>query len=219
MAYKFLPTNLKDDIINEEINERRKYRMIHNDDGTVSFEDATDYLQKGDLFGGGNVNDINAQINRINQVGWYTRCRTDSMPRAKLYHYSVSDIEYDDRSGVPRTKNQESIDVDEADQTNEWKLDLQPKKYYSLSLNFREYILEMNGYDSDHSAQLIQLTNIGNSVWPYETMLSYKSVAFHGSYLMYLTVYNFSDKVYKNFDLRGFALVYEIKTRLKKVDG
>ena len=39
MAYEFLPTNFKDDIINAEINERRKYRMIQNDDGTVSFED------------------------------------------------------------------------------------------------------------------------------------------------------------------------------------
>ena len=39
-----LRTDYKDDVLNINTNERRKYRMIPNADGTVSFEDVTDYV-------------------------------------------------------------------------------------------------------------------------------------------------------------------------------
>lgn len=59
-----LRTDYKDDVLNINTNERRKYRMINNADGTVSFEDVTDYVQNGDSFGATDVNTITEKVNR-----------------------------------------------------------------------------------------------------------------------------------------------------------
>lgn len=45
-----LKTDYKDDIYSG----KRRYRMIQNDDGTVSFDDVTDYTQDGDIYSAGN---------------------------------------------------------------------------------------------------------------------------------------------------------------------
>lgn len=58
-----LPTNLKDDILDSSVNTRRKYRMIENEDGTVEFEDVTEYSQVGDEYGAGLINETNKQVN------------------------------------------------------------------------------------------------------------------------------------------------------------
>lgn len=58
-----LKTTYKDDILNESVNTRRKYNMIQNDDGTVSFEDVTVYSQIGDTFGAGDINGITKAVN------------------------------------------------------------------------------------------------------------------------------------------------------------
>lgn len=217
MAYKFLPTNFKDDIINEEINERRKYRIIHNDDGTVSFEDATDYLQKGDLFGGGNVNDINDQINRINQVGYYTRYLVNnSMYLPKLNSYSVSDIEYDEKSGHAKAVNTENIQIDNP--SSEWTIDLEPKKYYVLTLDYYSFVKNYT-QDGDVSVQLIRLLDTGRTYAAYMAQLSIDSFSYTNSQFLDLVIYNFSDKVYRKFDAIGLSLAYEMKTRLKKMNG
>ena len=59
-----LRTDYKDDVLNINTNERRKYRMINNADGTISFEDVTDYMQNGDGFGATDVNTITERVNR-----------------------------------------------------------------------------------------------------------------------------------------------------------
>jgi hypothetical protein len=61
-----LKEDYKDDIIASE-EERRKYRMITNTDGTVSFVDATQYQQRGTNYGAGDVNKTNRAINLINE--------------------------------------------------------------------------------------------------------------------------------------------------------
>lgn len=53
-----LRTDYKDDILDLTQNTQRKYRMITNADGTVSFEDATVYSQVGDSFGASQLNEI-----------------------------------------------------------------------------------------------------------------------------------------------------------------
>ena len=58
-----LPTNLKDDILDSSVNTRRKYNMIENPDGTVEFEDVTEYSQVGDEYGAGLINETNKQVN------------------------------------------------------------------------------------------------------------------------------------------------------------
>lgn len=62
-----LKTNYKDDVLDTSKNEKRKYRMIQNEDGTVSFEDVTEYTQQGDAFGAADINATNAKINEQNQ--------------------------------------------------------------------------------------------------------------------------------------------------------
>jgi len=61
-----LKTNYKDDVLDTTQNTKRKYQMIDNGDGTVSFEDVTEYLQQGDSFGADDINDTNEEVNNIN---------------------------------------------------------------------------------------------------------------------------------------------------------
>lgn len=57
-----LRTDYEDDVLDTEVNELRKYQMIQNEDGTVSFEDVTEYAQVGDSFGSEILNQIVAKI-------------------------------------------------------------------------------------------------------------------------------------------------------------
>ena len=59
-----LKTDYLDDILNADINTRRKYNIIQNNDGTVSFEDVTEYSQVGTVFGAEQVNEITREVNR-----------------------------------------------------------------------------------------------------------------------------------------------------------
>lgn len=63
MAKEILPVDFKDDIMNETMEGRRRYRIIQNSDGTVSFEDATEYDQLGSEFGQGQINKTNQAVN------------------------------------------------------------------------------------------------------------------------------------------------------------
>nr|DAK69190.1 MAG TPA: hypothetical protein [Caudoviricetes sp.] len=55
-----LKTDYKDDIYSG----KRRYRIIQNDDGTVSFDDVTDYTQDGDIYSAGDVNETNKAVNQ-----------------------------------------------------------------------------------------------------------------------------------------------------------
>jgi len=59
-----LPTNYVDDVLNADVNTRRKYQMIQNGDGTVSLVDVTDYDTVGSSIGAAQVNAQNIQINQ-----------------------------------------------------------------------------------------------------------------------------------------------------------
>lgn len=58
-----LRTDYKDDILDLTQNTQRKYRMITNADGTVSFQDVTVYSQVGDSFGAFELNQIANVVN------------------------------------------------------------------------------------------------------------------------------------------------------------
>lgn len=62
-----LKTNYKEDILNTAVNTKRKYNMINNSDGTVSFEDVTAYTQVGDTFGAADINNTNSRIEEVFQ--------------------------------------------------------------------------------------------------------------------------------------------------------
>lgn len=63
MAKNTLPVNYKDDILNSTMDGKRRYRMITNSDGTVSFEDVTTYDQVGSNFGAAQLNAANTAVN------------------------------------------------------------------------------------------------------------------------------------------------------------
>lgn len=60
-----LLTNFKDDILDTEVNELRKYQMIENSDGTYSFIDVTTYSQEGSSYGAKEVNEERQAINQL----------------------------------------------------------------------------------------------------------------------------------------------------------
>lgn len=60
MAFK---NNYKDDILDLSVNEKRKYEMATNADGTVSFNDVTVYEQVGDTLGAKELNEISEKLN------------------------------------------------------------------------------------------------------------------------------------------------------------
>lgn len=66
MEYIELPTNYKDDVLNKSENGKRRYEVISNDDGTVSFNDVTNYDVVGDDI---KAEQINAQNRAINSLG------------------------------------------------------------------------------------------------------------------------------------------------------
>lgn len=59
-----LKENYVDDILDTSKNTKRKYNMITNADGTVSFEDVTEYSQNGDSFGAADINEITKKVNK-----------------------------------------------------------------------------------------------------------------------------------------------------------
>lgn len=90
-----LKTNYKDDVLDTSKNEKRKFRMIQNDDGTVSFDDATEYTQQGDAFGAADINATNAKINEqsqslTNKIPDYAHFDTLGTPTTGYATYNIS---------------------------------------------------------------------------------------------------------------------------------
>ena len=56
--------SLKTDYKDAMFPGKRKYRMVQNEDGTVSFDDVTEYTQQGDRFGAKDINDTNTEVRK-----------------------------------------------------------------------------------------------------------------------------------------------------------
>lgn len=81
-----LDTTYKDD----KFSGKRKYRMIQNDDGTVSFDDVTDYVVVGTEFGAADLNEINDILKRTKErYGYKMLCLGETY---NLISNSKSDI-------------------------------------------------------------------------------------------------------------------------------
>lgn len=61
-----LRTNYKDDVFTG----KRKYSEIDNGDGTISFDDVTDYAQVGDSYGAAQINETNDVINNLDSKAY-----------------------------------------------------------------------------------------------------------------------------------------------------
>lgn len=85
MAKQQLPTNFKDDVLGSQMGGKRRYRLINNEDGTISFEDVTEYSQTGSDFGSAQMNATNLAVN-------------ESADKNKIID-SISDIMANEQSG------------------------------------------------------------------------------------------------------------------------
>ena len=63
MAKQALPVSYKDDVLATSMGQKRRYNIIYNDDGTVSFDDVTEYTQVGDNYGAAQLNATNQAVN------------------------------------------------------------------------------------------------------------------------------------------------------------
>ena len=86
-----LKTNYKDDILASGTTVR-KYTQITNSDGTVSFVDATEYQQEGDIFGANDINKTNKNVNQINHITPVTLTATGWVGDTAPYSQTV-DVE------------------------------------------------------------------------------------------------------------------------------
>lgn len=81
---------LKTDYGDDIYSGKRKFQMTTNDDGTVSFDDATEYQQVGDEFGAGDVNRTNTAVN-----GNSEKIASNSEQIKKLQaHYQILGVAY-----------------------------------------------------------------------------------------------------------------------------
>lgn len=70
-----------DDILDTSENEKRKYNMETNEDGTVSFVDKTQYVNVGDALGSADINSICEKINenskQLNGLNFYAMSESE----------------------------------------------------------------------------------------------------------------------------------------------
>ena len=69
--------DLKTDYQDYTFMGNKKFNLINNPDGTVSFEDMTEYSVEGDEFGANDINATNQRVNGMNNIGVYQGTCTD----------------------------------------------------------------------------------------------------------------------------------------------
>lgn len=103
-----LKTNYVDDKLDTSKNQLRKYNMITNDDGTVSFVDVTTYTTQGTSFGAKDINDTNSAINQLNtdlsalneSMGGYWLKEEGSNVATLGLHYNETAVNPDGTTGA-----------------------------------------------------------------------------------------------------------------------
>lgn len=94
-----LSTNFKDDILNESVNTKRKYNVIHNNDGTESYEDVTSYSQTGSQYGAKEVNEEREAINKLTEDVSSLKLSLGNLKFVKQEFYNVG-TEYSDDNRI-----------------------------------------------------------------------------------------------------------------------
>lgn len=78
-----LRTDYQDDVFSGN----RKYTMVNNGDGTVSFIDQTEYEQVGDTYGAAEINEQNQVINEKGVVVSDTDIPVEDRQTGNLYFF------------------------------------------------------------------------------------------------------------------------------------
>ena len=63
-----LKTDYKNAQLDTSKNTKRKFNLINNADGTISFEDVTEYIESGDVFSANDINETNEAVNTANLI-------------------------------------------------------------------------------------------------------------------------------------------------------
>lgn len=86
-----LKTDYKNDILDESMISRRRYKIINNDDTTVSFVDQTVYTQKGDFLDANDLNSMNETINTLNDAGFVKASEVGAIEDKEIIELFSSD--------------------------------------------------------------------------------------------------------------------------------
>ena len=86
-----LKTDYKNDILDESMTSRRRYKIINNDDTTVSFVDQTVYTQKGDFLDANDLNLMNENINTLNDAGFVKASEVGTIEDEEIIELFSSD--------------------------------------------------------------------------------------------------------------------------------
>ena len=65
-------SNLRTDYKDDVFTGSRKYNIVNNPDGTVSFTDETDYVQQGDTYGAAQINELDDIVNNLDSKAFLT---------------------------------------------------------------------------------------------------------------------------------------------------
>ena len=92
-----LRTDYKNDILDASMTSRRRYKIINNEDSTVSFVDQTVYTQKGDFLDADDLNSMNETINTLNDAGFVKSSEVTSIEDEEIIALFSSDSETNDK--------------------------------------------------------------------------------------------------------------------------
>lgn len=102
-------TDYKNDKLLVSSNTRRKFRVIENSDGTVSFEDVTVYEQKGDNFSADEINAIHGGLNELDATVEVEAAKLAATSSRTAEAYSLAeeaDEKADTATNIAKGRNQ-----------------------------------------------------------------------------------------------------------------
>lgn len=197
MAKNVLPVDFQDDILTEDMDGRRRYQMITNADGTVSFVDVTEYTQVGSNFGQAQINATNEAVN-------------ESADKNKIID-TKADLMANTQAGMIAGASAVKAAVSELTEKREW-----------TKVSFKGAVDVTASIPSDKCARVpstaeeicVEITVKRNA------STSIKFSQYLKTYGAYLGGYYYSDKYYASYQL-GYSnnIIYMYKSWLKVVDN
>lgn len=197
MAKNVLPVDFQDDILSEDMDGRRKYQMITNADGTVSFVDVTEYTQVGSNFGQAQINATNEAVN-------------ESADKNKIID-TKADLMANTQAGMIAGASAVKAAVSELTEKREW-----------TKVSFKGAVDVTASIPSDKCARVpstaeeicVEITVKRNA------STSIKFSQYLKTYGAYLGGYYYSDKYYASYQL-GYSnnIIYMYKSWLRVVDN
>lgn len=181
-----LRTDYKDDLLDTSVNTQRKYNVVNNDDGTVSFVDATVYTQNGDTFGASDINAVNQNLTAENGVSFNFAYNEETNEYGYMAKVEGADTFFPFKNGA---------DI-------EWLANTSQAKYYNSTTSgsiSETYVVAKNAnhilvFVSTSSARIGATRSVtSNNSASTVTLLKSHSTSSGFDYSIWHTVYNYTD--------------------------